>query len=147
MLWKSSAFFRNHGHGSWKSGPTTPDAHKVGRGGKYFFWLPTLTSDIFAASLPNSMVTTSFERSITYLFVDRRPRLWHMTFAQNNPNNKKVVISCNFYFVLPFLSKLFIQQQEILNNKNGLQLILITWVIFAVCIYVHNTLIKQKMIT
>ena len=42
----------------------------VSRVGRYFFQPPTLTSDIFATFKPKSMFSTSFERSISYLFGD-----------------------------------------------------------------------------
>ena len=42
--------------------------------GRYFFWPPTLTSDIFAAPWPKSMFSTSFERSTSYLFGAQSPR-------------------------------------------------------------------------
>ena len=38
---------------------------------------PTLNSDVFAAPRQKSMFSTSFERSIIYLFGDISPRLWH----------------------------------------------------------------------
>ena len=48
---------------------------KPGWVGRYFFWLPTLTSDIFAASWLKPIFSTWFERSISYLFGDWSPRL------------------------------------------------------------------------
>ena len=45
--------------------------------GEKFFLPPTLTSDIFVAPWPKSMFSTSFERSITYLFEDRSLRIWY----------------------------------------------------------------------
>ena len=54
---------------SWKSKkylPTCPvwtDAPRVSWVGRYFFRTTILTSDIFAASWPKSMFSTSFERS------------------------------------------------------------------------------------
>ena len=50
-------------------------APAVGRVGRYFFRPPTLTSDIFAASLPKSIFDISFERSTSYLFGGQSPRL------------------------------------------------------------------------
>ena len=43
----------------------------------YFFQPSTLTSDIFAASLPTRKNSTSFERSNSYLFGEWKPRPWH----------------------------------------------------------------------
>ena len=40
-----------------------------------FFWAPTLNSCIFAASWPNTMFSTCFERSTSYLFGDRSSRI------------------------------------------------------------------------
>ena len=42
--------------------------HGFGRVGRYFFRTPTLTSDIFAVPQSKSMFSTSFERSISYLY-------------------------------------------------------------------------------
>ena len=42
----------------------------VSQVGRYFFQPPTLTSDILAASQQKSMFSTSFKRSISYLFGD-----------------------------------------------------------------------------
>ena len=41
------------------------------------FLSPNLTSDIFAASWPKRVHSTSFERFDSYLFGDRRPRPWY----------------------------------------------------------------------
>ena len=51
------------------------NAPGAGRFGRYFFCPPTLTSDIFAVPWPKSIFSTSFERSISYLFGDQSPRL------------------------------------------------------------------------
>lgn len=45
-----------------------------------FFWPPTLTSCIFVASLPKTMLGTSFERSISYLFGDQSSKIFFMPF-------------------------------------------------------------------
>ena len=42
-----------------------------------FYQPPTLTFDIFAASWPTRMHSTSFERSDSYLFGAWSPRLWY----------------------------------------------------------------------
>ena len=43
--------------------------------GRYLFRPPTLISDIFAPPWSKSMFSTSFERSFSYLFADKIPRL------------------------------------------------------------------------
>ena len=43
--------------------------------GRCFFRPPTLTSDIFTATWLKSMFSTSFKRSISYLFGDANPKL------------------------------------------------------------------------
>ena len=45
---------------------------RTGQLGRYFFGPPTLTSDIFAAPRSKSMFSTSFKRSISYLFGAQR---------------------------------------------------------------------------
>ena len=47
----------------------------VSRVGRYFFRTQTLTSNIFAFPWLKSIFSTSFERSISYLFGDQSPRL------------------------------------------------------------------------
>ena len=48
---------------------------RTGLIGKYFSQTPTLTFGIFAAPWPKSMFSTSFERSISYLFGTGSPKL------------------------------------------------------------------------
>ena len=48
---------------------------RTGPFGRYFFRTPTLTSGIFAAPRPKSMFSTSFERSISYLFGGQSSKL------------------------------------------------------------------------
>ena len=60
--------------GVWKKympiGPARTHVRGVSRVSRYFFWPPTLTSGIFAKLWSKSIFSTSFERSISYLFVD-----------------------------------------------------------------------------
>ena len=49
-------------------------APRVSQVGRYFFQPPTLTSHIFAAPWSKSMFSSSFERSISYLFGDQSPQ-------------------------------------------------------------------------
>ena len=69
---------RSKARGQKKHLPISPvrtHAPGVSRVGRYFFQTPTLISDIFAASWPKSMFSTSFKRSTSYLFGGQSPRL------------------------------------------------------------------------
>ena len=61
----------------------------IGLIGRYHFWPPTLTSDIFAASCPKSMFSSSFERNKSPVWrLKSKAFEWllrYVIFAQSKP--------------------------------------------------------------
>ena len=73
--------------------------------GRYFFWPPTLTSDIFAAPQPKSMFSTSIERSTLCIFGGCSSRLHKRWYRLKLEFEKNICRSAWFEPVLPGLAE------------------------------------------